>query len=58
MGVLKSLNGVEEIGLGKRVGNVVARQMISFLTKKGKKTPIIYPWKYWNRRLVVNYATC
>jgi len=58
---IKSLNRLlEEIGLGKRVGNVVARQMISFLNKKGKeKTSDILSLEITGTEgLVVNYATC
>ena len=58
---VKSLNRLlEEIGLGKRVGNVVAKQIIGFLkkdtTKKGDK-PV--PLEITGSEgLVVNYATC
>ena len=60
MGV-KSLNSLlEEIGLGKRVGNVVARQMISFLDKEGeeKSSNNLSLEITGTERLVVNYATC
>ena len=58
---IKSLNRLlEEIGLGKRVGNVVARQMISFLDKKGeeKSSDILSLEITGTEGLVVNYATC
>ena len=58
---VKSLNSLlEEIGLGKRVGNVVARQMISFLNKEGeeKSSNNMSLEITGTEGLVVNYATC
>ena len=58
---IKSLNRLlEEIGLGKRVGNVVARQMTSFLNKKGEKksSDTLSLEITGTEGLVVNYATC
>ena len=58
---VRSLNKLlEEIGLGKRVGNVVARQITSFLDKETKdesdSTPALEITG--TEGLVVNYATC
>lgn len=58
---VRSLNKLlEEIGLGKRVGNVVARQMISFLDKETKDESTSTPALEitGTEGLVVNYATC
>ena len=58
---VRSLNKLlEEIGLGKRVGNVVARQMISFLDKetKDESTSTLALEITGTEGLVVNYATC
>ena len=58
---VKSLNSLlEEIGLGKRVGNIVARQMISFLNKEGqeKDSTNLSLEITGTEGLVVNYATC
>jgi GTP pyrophosphokinase len=58
---VKSLYGLlEEIGLGKRVGNVVARQMISFLDKEGEEKSVnnLSLEITGTEGLVVNYATC
>ena len=58
---IKSLNSLlEEIGLGKRVGNVVARQMISFLNKESEErgSTDISLEITGTEGLVVNYATC
>ena len=58
---VRSLNKLlEEIGLGKRVGNVVARQMINFLDKetKDESTSTLALEITGTEGLVVNYATC
>ena len=58
---VRSLNKLlEEIGLGKRVGNVVSRQMISVLNKEsnGGDSSILALEITGTEGLVVNYATC
>tara|TARA_Y100001960_G_C14780045_1_gene886001 strand:- start:4631 stop:6772 length:2142 start_codon:yes stop_codon:yes gene_type:complete len=58
---VRSLNKLlEEIGLGKRVGNLVAQQMMSFLNKENKKagSHTIALEITGTEGLVVNYATC
>lgn len=58
---VRSLNKLlEEIGLGKRVGNVVARQIMSFLNKEdnSKDSAAIALEITGTEGLVVNYATC
>ncbi len=58
---VRSLNKLlEEIGLGKRVGNVVSRQMISILNKEsnGADSSILALEITGTEGLVVNYATC
>ena len=58
---VRSLNKLlEEIGLGKRVGNVVARQIIGLLNKDSSKksTSAIALEITGTEGLVVNYATC
>jgi len=58
---VRSLNRLlEEIGLGKRVGNVVSRQMISVLNKESNKgdSSILALEITGTEGLVVNYATC
>ena len=58
---VKSLKRLlEEIGLGKRVGNVVARQIISFLDKENdNESPSNLALEITGTEgLVVNYATC
>ena len=58
---VRSLNKLlEEIGLGKRVGNVVSRQMISVLNKKSNEgdSSILALEITGTEGLVVNYATC
>ena len=58
---IRSLNRLlEEIGLGKRVGNVVARQFLGFLKKrKTMKEDQVVPIEITGSEgLVVNYATC
>jgi guanosine-3',5'-bis(diphosphate) 3'-pyrophosphohydrolase len=51
---------LEEIGLGKRVGNIVARQMIGFLDQEGKERDSndLFLEITGTEGLVVNYATC
>ena len=60
LGVKSLYSLLEEIGLGKRVGNVVARQMISFLDKEGeeKSSNNLSLEITGTEGLVVNYATC
>ena len=58
---VRSLNRLlEEIGLGKRVGNVVARQMISSLDKESNEdgSSSLALEITGTEGLVVNYATC
>ena len=58
---VRSLNKLlEEIGLGKRVGNVVSRQMISVLNKESNEgdSSILALEITGTEGLVVNYATC
>ena len=58
---VRSLNKLlEEIGLGKRVGNVVSRQMISVLNKENNEgdSSILALEITGTEGLVVNYATC
>lgn len=58
---VRSLNKLlEEIGLGKRVGNVVSRQMISVLNKESHEgdSSILALEITGTEGLVVNYATC
>ena len=58
---VRSLNKLlEEIGLGKRVGNVVSRQMISVLNKECNEgdSSILALEITGTEGLVVNYATC
>ena len=58
---VRSLNLLlEEIGLGKRVGNVVAKQIIGFLEKDPSKHDVkTIPLEITGSEgLVVNYATC
>ena len=58
---VKNLNSLlEEIGLGKRVGNIVAKQMISFLNKDSEErdSDNISLEITGTEGLVVNYATC
>ena len=58
---VRSLNKLlEEIGLGKRVGNVVSRQMISVLNKEsnGGGSSILALEITGTEGLVVNYASC
>ena len=58
---VRSLNRLlEEIGLGKRVGNVVSQQMLSFLNKESNKgdSSILALEITGTEGLVVNYATC
>lgn len=58
---VRSLNRLlEEIGLGKRVGNVVSQQMLSVLNKESNKgdSSILALEITGTEGLVVNYATC
>ena len=58
---VRSLNKLlEEIGLGKRVGNIVATQISNSLHQKGNnKSKTIIPLEITGAEgLVVNYATC
>ena len=58
---VRSLNKLlEEIGLGKRVGNVVSRQMISVLNKESHEgdSSILALEITGTEGLIVNYATC
>ena len=58
---VRSLNKLlEEIGLGKRVGNVVSRQMISVLNKENNEgdSSILALEITGTEGLVVNYAIC
>ena len=58
---VRSLNKLlEEIGLGKRAGNIVATQISNSLHQKGKnKSKTIIPLEITGAEgLVVNYATC
>ena len=58
---VKSLNKLlEEIGLGKRVGNIVAKQITSILSKssESKDTSPVALEITGTEGMVVNYATC
>ena len=58
---VRSLNKLlEEIGLGKRVGNVVSQQMLSVLNKESDErgSSILALEITGTEGLVVNYATC
>ncbi len=58
---VRSLNRLlEEIGLGKRVGNIAAQQISGYLNKdRSKKSNRIIPLEIrGSEGLVVNYATC
>ena len=58
---VRSLNKLlEEIGLGKRVGNIVATQISNSLHQKGNnKSKTVIPLEITGAEgLVVNYATC
>ena len=58
---IKSLNKLlEEIGLGKRVGNIVAKQITSILNKSSdsKDTSLVALEITGTEGMVVNYATC
>ena len=58
---VKSLNKLlEEIGLGKRVGNIVAKQITSILNKSSnnKEASLVALEITGTEGMVVNYATC
>ena len=58
---VRSLNRLlEEIGLGQRVGNIVAQQMIGFLKKSDKiQQNDLVPLEITGAEgLIVNYAPC